>query len=809
MKVFRTSVRAALYVGSTLSVLGFAATGAWAQEAPVDPAAQPVVAEVPAAAAPATAPAADQSGEIVVTAQRREEKLSKVPISVAAFNAETLQTRAINSEQDLAALVPGLIVKSGQNSNQVSFTLRGQTLDPFSGTSPAVLTYINEAPFTAGNSATAFFDFSSLQVLKGPQGTLFGRNATGGAVLYETTKPGNDVGGYGIVRGGSRNLFQIQGAIDLPIVSDKVLVRVAGDFIRQDGYIRNAFTGNTLGDTNSKSGRVTLVLRPTDRIENITVGQYSQFGGTEGAGGLFSYHQCGETNNGFALTATLDCVYGPNSPFAPTIGDGPPGPGTFPGATAGYLAYQKKHPFDVFLSYDLPHKAHTAFVTNTSTFEMTDLMKVRNIFSYGNAFARTPGILTGSPFGAIDLFNFSGLGHGPPGGETFDVRRYTDELQLQGQSANNRLNYIIGLFYSKSRETDYIPVVVGPELSPPLADIAYFYTNRNRSQAVYAQATYKVTDKLSATLGGRYTWEKVGLNQEPGALFTLPGFPTPPVQSRKLQAPSWTVNLQYQIDRSNMVYLAQRGSFRAGNFNGTVVPYGDLNFFKNEYAHDVELGYKFSGRLGTVASQFNIALYQQDVKDAQHAIYAVIAGNPAGFTVNVPKARVRGVEVDGNFRLSRLFKVGFTGAYTDAKYTQNIVDLSTQTGTPGYKIPFVSYPDTPKWTGSIYAEVGLPVAPSFGDVRLRGDVFGQTKTYFSSNAGSITPRTQLRGYVTADLRLSVNEIAGTRISVAGYVKNVANKFYYASGYVEGASGGFNTALPGAPRTFGAEASIKF
>ena len=101
-----------------------------------------------------------RSKVIVVTAQRREQSLSEVPVSVSAFNADVLQDRNVTSEQDLASLVPGLIVKSGQNSNQLSFTLRGQTLDPFSGSSPAVLTYLNEAPFTAGNTSTAFFDFS-------------------------------------------------------------------------------------------------------------------------------------------------------------------------------------------------------------------------------------------------------------------------------------------------------------------------------------------------------------------------------------------------------------------------------------------------------------------------------------------------------------------------------------------------------------------------------------------------------------------------------------------------------------------------
>jgi len=260
-----------------------------------------------------------QDQDIVVTAQRREESLSKVPVSVSAFNAETLQQRVITREQDLAALVPGLTVKNGQNANQLSFTMRGQTLDPFSGASPAVLTYINEAPFTGGNTSTAFFDFSSLQVLKGPQGTLFGRNATGGAVLYGTTQPGNDFGGYVTLRGGERNMYQMQGAIDIPLIPDKLLVRVAGDHMSSDGYLRNANTGHTLGDTDATSGRITIVLKPSDSFKNVTVAQYSKFGGSEGAGGLFSYHKCGETNNGYALTATLDCVYGPNSPFAPTL----------------------------------------------------------------------------------------------------------------------------------------------------------------------------------------------------------------------------------------------------------------------------------------------------------------------------------------------------------------------------------------------------------------------------------------------------------------------------------------------------------
>lgn len=780
-----------LALGVGLSALA-AAMPAFAQDA-VEQTAEP------------SAAAAPVPGEIIVTAQRRAESLSKVPVSIAAFNAQALEDRNVSSEQDLAALVPGLIVKSGQNSNQISFTLRGQTLDPFSGSSPAVLTYINEAPLSAGNTATAFFDYSSVQVLKGPQGTLFGRNATGGAVLYETTKPGDTFGGYATVKGGERNYIQVQGALDIPL-SSVFKIRVAGDYNKQDGYIRNVKTGNTLGDTDALSGRVTLVIEPSSSFKNTTVAQYSRFRGTEGAGGLYSFHGCGETNNGYTLTATLDCVYGLNSPFAPTLGNGPVGDGTWPGAVAGYLQWQQQHPYEVWLSYDLPHKAHLAFVTNTTEAEISDNLKLKNIFNYADAFARTPGILSGSPFNSLDLYNRSGLGNGPPGGEEFTTRAISNELQLQGKSG--ALQYIVGAFYSWTKKKEYIPVIVGAELATPLADIAYFYNQTAESKAIFAQFSYDLTDQLKVTAGGRYTWEKAGLVQNPGSLFNLTGA-TPLNQHADLSDPSWTFNLQYQIDPQNMVYFAQRGSFRAGGFNGAVVPFNNANFFRNETTYDFEVGYKFAGHLGNVPSRFNIAAYRQIVKNAQHSIYALVGGNPAAFTVNVPKKRIQGVEFDGNFKLSSWLEFGFSGAYTDAKFTQNVVDLSAATGVPGLRIPFDTYTDAPKWAGSVYAVVGLPIPENLGHVDLRTDVFGQTKSYFSNNEGSITPRTQLPGYVTVDMRLSWENVAGSNFTVAAFAKNLFDKLYYNSGYVEGASGGFNTAIWGEPRTFGAEVTYKF
>ena len=794
----------------------------------------------------AASPAQLDSGDIIVTAQRREEKLSKVPVSVVVFGAEALKTRVINSEQDMGSLVPGLLVKNGQNSNQLSFSMRGQTLDPFSGTSPAVLTYVNEAPYIPNNTATSLFDLGSIQVLKGPQGTLFGRNATGGAVLYSTPMPGDERSGYLTMRGGERNSFQVQGAVDLPIVTDKLAMRFAFDVTRADGYIKNVNTGNTLGDKDSKSARVTLVFTPTDTIKNTTLFQHSDVRGSEGTGNLYNYYTTGPVggqsinngitstpnNNGFALTSTLDTVYNVLSgSIRNTAGDfigdsnltpGPAyGPGRFPGGVEGYAAWSRANPYKIWLEFDLPHKARNTYVTNTTEVEASDTMTIKNIFSYMKGYSRTPGNLAGGPFGALWLYNKpnnpTGVsGEGGPGGQTFKSETFSEELQIQGNLAEDRLQYTAGVYYSKTKRFEIIPVNVGADLDPVTAgpfglpaDIDYTYNAKNTSKAVYAQVNYKVTDQLTAVLGGRYTWETVSLAQAPGNVF---GDTTYIPQRRKLSAPAWTASLQYQINDNNMVYLSQRGSFRAGNFNGTVAPAiaaPNTNFFRNEYVKDLEFGYKYNGFIGNNRAHFNTALYHTIVKKGQHAVYAVIQGNPAGFTLNVPEAKITGVEVDGGIGLARWLDLSFNLAYTDARYTKNRVNMEPLTGEAGYFITFTSYPDTPKWSGSVAADLKFPVPDSLGEMRFRADLYRQTKTFFSSNEGSVTPGTSLKGYTTVNLRYSWNEIMNSDVSLGVYVQNVADKLYYVSGYAMGASGGYNTAYPGAPRTFGAEVSFKF
>jgi len=757
-----------------------------------------------------------------------------VPVSVVAFGAEALQTRNITSEQDMGSLVPGLQVKNGQNSNQLSFAMRGQTLDPFSGTSPAVLTYLNEAPYNPGNTSTAFFDLGSIQVLKGPQGTLFGRNATGGAVLYSTPIPGKEFAGYVTVRGASRNYIQLQGAMDLPLAPGLLAVRLAFDATRGDGYIKNLNTGNTLGDKNSRSGRATILFTPTDTIKNVTVLQYDHVRGTEGAGGIWTYNSLPSCTPGPCTSAQLangqftqfnsdgtthTITHNPGDPGAPLAStlaalyganNGPVAPGFFPGAVEGYTQFSHANPYKVWLQYDLPHRATNFFASNTTELALGANTKLKNIFSYMKGKAVTPGNLAGGPFGALWLFNLGGINRtGTPGGESFHSSIYSDELQIQGKALDNRLNYTAGVFYSNQHRFEIIPISIGADLSfGPLADISYAYRNRETSKAIFAQGSYQLTDKLTATLGGRYTWESIGIAQAPGNLFDFVNsfgtivYNTAP-QSKKLSAPAWTASVQYQITPNHMVYASQRGSFRSGNFNGTVTPGGD-NYFGNENVHDFEVGYKFSGRIGRAPAQFNIAAYDVIVKHAQHALYAIVGGQPAGFTVSVPEAKVKGVEVDANIGLTDWLDVGFNMAYTDARYTKGLV---TPPGAASIRLD--SYPDSPKWSGSANATLKFPVPANIGKMDLRADFYGQTHTFFSSTNGTATPGTRLAGYKTLGVRFGWKDIMQSRVSAALYARNLTKKLYYVAGYALGASSGLNTAYPGEPRTFGAELSVKF
>src|ERR1700733_13932838 len=212
--------------------------------------------------------------EITVTARRKEESLQSVPVSVTAFTAESLRERSISTTQDLQMTTPGVYLSGSGGNENVVYQIRGQSKALSGPSSPAVVSYFAEVPDVTFGSSVPQYDIASIQVLKGPQGTLFGRNTTGGAVLYTPAPPTYDFGGLADVTVGNYSDHQTQTVLNLPLVDQKVALRIAGDLHQRDGYTQNLGVGGALDDMNSKAVRASLLLEPIAGLRNLSTFDY-------------------------------------------------------------------------------------------------------------------------------------------------------------------------------------------------------------------------------------------------------------------------------------------------------------------------------------------------------------------------------------------------------------------------------------------------------------------------------------------------------------------------------------------------------
>lgn len=745
--------------------------------------------------------------EIIVTARRREENLQTVPAAITAFNAEALVERSIKSDSDLQLVAPGLTIRQTQGQNSLTYSIRGQTADTFSGSPSAVIAYLNEVPLTI-SGASSFYDLETVQVLKGPQGTLFGRNATGGAVLYNTAKPTNEL--EGLIRGriGNLDLREAEGMLNVPLVDDTVLLRGAFDIIRRDGYIHNLLNDEFLGKTKRDSGRVTLTVNPTETVTSRTMFQYTRTRGTNtGASYTYSVYAPGQTNNGFALNGASGFLFGPGLDFLFGAGAWASYLAAHPDAYApGLLAYVDEQrqigPYKTRHPGLARHRGKDWMLSNVTEGDVTDTIKFRNIIGYSRSSTDSEQPQLGAPFVTILTANAA---TGKSGNE-LKVRSFTEEMQLLGETADGKFEYIVGFFMQRQKADTLWPQTYF-DLSPVLAP-AYATNNfriKNDTEAVYAQGSYALTDKLKVTAGLRYTWESVSISQLPAAdAFGAAD------QHKNFSDPSWEVGLEYQATPDLFAYLKTRGSFRSGGFNGSAPPVTATataggNLFKSEHTQDIEGGFKWSGELFGRPAILNTAAFVQWIQDVQRVEFPDPPGpvTSIAVTANVPSARIWGLEAEAVIRPSDWLQLGAQGAYTKAKFTNGNINLF---GTP-YSYGPVG--DTPKASGVFWAQVDFPTPESLGEISLRGEVYGQTAQYFSNAAASIAPDTRLPGYALLNGRLSWNNIMGSNFSAAAFGKNLTDKAYFTGGMTLAAALGHNAAAVGEPRTYGLELSFRF
>lgn len=763
---------------------------------------------------------ADAGGDIIVTAQRRSETLERTPVAVSVLGAETLAKQAIVTEADLQIASPGLTIRAGYNSNQLNYALRGQSLDAFSDTRPGVLPYFNEIQLDGvGGGSSAFYDLQSVQVLKGPQGTLFGRNSTGGAVLFTSTKPSEDFGGYVSGRVGNYSAYQLEGALNVPLSGDKVLARVAGFYEKRDGFQQNLFTGKRAGNVDRYGLRGSLTFNVSDTIKNELVVDYLHSGGNSLSGLIDTLEPTGLvplialTNFGnqaqynFLINAFTGGLAGCNATTNNCAAAyAAANPKLDPGGIASYLVKQKaRGPYKIESDGPAEYRGRNIIVSNITSFDVGADTKVRNIFGYTYLKNGIRGDIDGTPYGIDDNGD---------GGKNDNTRQYSEELQLVGKTAGGNLNYVIGGFYS--HETN-VNVTTSLLLQfPPLTSRTNYNKLTTRDMyAAYGQGTYDLSEAtgiegLGITIGARYTHEKIRFQTLPADTAFL----EPPAvratfdfdQQKSYGNVSWTLGVQEQVNPNLLIYVASRRSYKNGGYNGIQNPVPlpgpqGGNGYEQETLTDAEIGLKYRGKIGNVPTQLSIAAYQNWIKDGQRVAYTLLKSTPAAVTVNVPRSKVSGFEFDGTIRPASWLTLGGALNYTDARFTKNLVAIGG-----GAPVPFGTYPDTPKWSGSAFADVTVPVHNDI-ELNLRSDVYSQSFFWFAST-GNRSPGARVDGYTLVNFRVGLaDESKGW--SLSANLKNAFNRVYYVGGIATGELFQFNTVVPGSPRTVLVELRYKF
>lgn len=788
--------------------------------------------------------------EVIVTAQRRAESQQDVAISMTVLNQDQLANANMTNTSDLADYTPSLSVNNRFGPENASFSLRGFTTALRTTASVGVYFAEVAAPRgqnvqTSGDGAGpgTLFDLENVQVLKGPQGTLFGRNTTGGAILFVPTKPSDEFEGYVEFSMGDFGLRQQQAAINLPL-TDKLKIRLGIDDKRRDGHLNNVsgIGADELGDANFTAARLSLLFDATESIQNYTVINYAD----------------SETRG--TTSRLFDC-----STASPT--DNPLTLFTGPGCRQ-QLEDQRNNGQDGF--YDLVSTVSDPIsaiedlrVINKLSWNINESLTLNNILAYtalvtenssdifGTQFTETQATLVAQalpfgfnvPVGAADpRREFSpGISITNPDRPITDQQGRVFELQLQGLSLEGQLDWQAGVYYEDSLPNGVSGNDAAILISCDLATIAtgdpsqyncfdpsggvlggvsqILNKTEYRNKAVYAQGTYDVFEWLSVTAGARYTWDDT-LGEIEFVRHTFLG--NAPLQSivsqekarQSSEAPTGLLELQFRPYEDVMIY----GKYVRGYRQGSVNMAADVGIqtHDKETVDTFEIGAKTSFNW-PVPGRFNVSIFDNDFTDMQlQGGYVSPNKGPTTAIFNAGTAEIRGAELEAFFQL-------YEGLTLSLSYSRLITELLEQednqekveaAGGPvagatfspsavvGDSLPFAQ---AYAYTASL--NYTLPLPPAIGSISL-GATYIATGEQRQSATGT-TPFDVLEPYSLINANASWQDIMGLPLDLNVFATNVQDKEYLV--YISGTDGslGFSSRQMGLPRMYGARLRYHF
>jgi iron complex outermembrane receptor protein len=775
---------------------------------------------------------------IVVTARKTSENLQTTPVAVTAVSDIALDRAQINNVNQLQNIAPGLVVfPAVAQPGSAQFSLRGQGQnDGLIAVDQSVGAYV-DGVYVARSSGALFnfVDIERVEVLRGPQGTLFGRNTTGGSVNVITKAPTNEF--EGMVRGryGNYNAFEATGVVNIPIAGSNGGLRLVAQHTQHEGYGRNVQFNRDLGGDNTEFVRGTFKVANADDTFSVTVqGDYTDRKTGGEMVGLKRFTPTG--TNGFLVGVCNGSPVGPASALRPLC----PVQTAAGDSLANYAVdvIGKDNFYDFYNSMPgIYGNAQTGGASATLNWDLNDDVAVKSISAWRKINTDSLSDNDGTPY------VFTG-GLASIDGNFIDQTQFSQELQLSGKAFENKLSYIFGAFFFREKGLDrsksYAVFPLSPALSYVDADVI------NKSYAVYGQATYNLTDTVRFTGGLRYTWDKRSIvrrnrAETPGNSgnftcsmvantldatgFTVTNGSVCQVTSNAdYSYLSYTAGLDWQATSDLFFYAKTSRAYRAGGFNTRAVTGGSSVSFDPERVTDYEVGAKvdFLDR----RARFNVAAFYTDYSNVQRNVPVVVPGSTTltSGVQNAAAATIKGLEAELTVKPVNGLTLGASVTLLDPKFDSFTLPVTTRSG--GTAIADASntpYTLTPKTSFLLSADYEVPA--SFGSVNFhvdyayRGKYFSQGPLAYPGVAGAngydpsfgfVNPGTSVipaYGILNGQIAVKLND---PNVEVAVYGRNILQKKYFMRLLaLEDTALGFTSYLPGDPRTYGVTVTFRY
>jgi iron complex outermembrane recepter protein len=799
----------------------------------------PAYAEVPAAANPPDRyrRAGDMLEEIIVSARKREEKLQETPLSITAFSATSLRNSDILRSDDLTRFTPNLKFEQAptlQNAAGVMIRGIGNT-DTIATRDTGVGVYIDGVYMARAESQLiGLTDIQRVEVLRGPQGTLFGRNTIGGAINIITQRPLDEFMVDASARVGNLDLFQSRGVVHVPLVPEKAAAMFTFSSISREGYTENQLTGHDTDDRRSLGARAALRLNPTDNLEVMLTGEQTR-SHQSGRGGECRFNPAAlaaapivriEEASGFRFTEQCVANDGDDelayrSPFRP-----------------------KDNSDNYAATSQILYEVGGLTLKSLSSWARQE-NEVLIDLSFTNVVGPGGGGLGATPYGFIDVARDQN-------------DQASQEFSVNGEAMDGRLDYTAGLygFYEKTRPSTggqfvgfnlcqgdpnaiVLPADIEAQLKPmfvpfgqdpnqPLAApfkqavvCSGAFTARGprittNAYAGYGQATYDLTDRLHVTGGARYSVEMKSFRFQQRNFLSptlqIDPFAGSPVGSQSERFAKWTplANLTYDLTEDSIVYASYTRGFKSGGFNGrpnanvpvTLLP------FDQEVLDSYEVGYKstaFGNRLQT-----NVAVFYGRYDDIQRSIVSAGPGGQfAGRVANAGEAVIRGAEIE--LRAAPLMGLELRAGvgFTDAEYREfddNVrgpIVNGVQTLVPVSRRDEEFF-NTPNFTGTFTAVYTLFDFAGLGDLSTQLNWYHQNEVSYSTPTDTLVQGSY--GLLSGQIFLRLPD-GKTEIGVFG--DNLLDRRYLNGGISFEDGFAIGNGFYGPPRSYGLEIRRRF